>query len=135
MHVVISRQQKQILQQWAAVASPAECCGLLFGYDGHIEMAELTENVARDPNRNFEIDPSRLIGAMRAMRDKGPKLIGHFHSHPSGKAKPSARDLDAADCDERIWLIVGSDEIRAWKILPDSHDAFKFVELEMRVEG
>jgi desampylase len=135
MQVVISRQQQQILQQWAEVAKPAECCGLLFGHKGRVESTELTKNVALDSNRNFEIDPSRLIAAMRAMRHKGPELIGHFHSHPTGKAEPSKRDLDAAFNDGRIWLIMGSGEMRAWKAVPGLHDALKFVELEMRVEG
>jgi desampylase len=135
MQVAISRHLQQILLQWAEAAKPAECCGLIFGRQGHIESLQLIANVASDPSRNFEIDPARLIAAMRAARDGGPEVTGHFHSHPIGQAKPSARDLDAADCDGRIWLIIGSAEIRTWKIVPDSHDAFKFVELEMRVEG
>jgi desampylase len=135
MQVAISRQLQQILLQWAEAARPAECCGLVFGQQGRIESVELIANVASDPTRNFEIDPARLIAAMRAARDVGPEVTGHFHSHPIGQAEPSARDLDAADCDGRIWLIIGSDEIRAWKIVLDSNDAFKFVELAMRVEG
>jgi desampylase len=135
MQVAISRQQQQILLQWAEVAKPAECCGLVFGRDGHVESVQLTANVASDPNRNFEIDPARLIAAMRSMRDGGPEIIGHFHSHPTGQAEPSKRDLDAAFNDGRIWFIIGIGEICAWKIVPDSNDVLKFVELAMRVEG
>jgi proteasome lid subunit RPN8/RPN11 len=97
-----------------AAASPArEICGLLFGDAGTIAEARAAANVAADPSRWFEIDPAALFAAHRAERAGGPRLIGHYHSHPGGKAEPSANDLAAAE-PGRLWLIVGGGVIRAW---------------------
>ena len=99
-----------------AAATPAEeVCGLLFG-EGRIEDFQLTTNEAADPSRWFEIDNASLIAAMRAQRAGGPKLIGHFHSHPQGRAEPSSTDLAQASLDGQIWLIIAGEHMRAWRL-------------------
>ena len=96
--------------------SPArEICGLLFGSAARIEGAESCANVAADAERSFEIDPAALFAAHRAARGGGPRLIGHYHSHPSGVASPSARDAEAAMGDGALWLILTGDEARLWR--------------------
>ncbi len=100
----------------AATASPdAEICGLLFGTAGLIEAAEACANVAADPARTFEIDPSALFAAHRRARGGGPSVVGHYHSHPSGLPVPSARDAAQAMGDGAIWVILGGGEARAWR--------------------
>lgn len=99
-----------------AAASPGrEICGLLFGTAASIDDAMLCDNIADDPSTTFEIDPRALITAHRAMRDGGPRLIGHFHSHPNGRAEPSNRDADAAASDGMLWLIIASDTLHLWR--------------------
>ncbi len=49
-------------------------------------------NVHPDPARHFEIDPQVLIDAHRAARSGGPRVVGYYHSHPNGLARPSAAD-------------------------------------------
>jgi len=100
-----------------AVAEPGrEVCGLLFGDDTRITAARPTANVAVDPGGYFEVDPQALFAAIRAERAGGPRLVGHYHSHPGGRPEPSARDAaDAAP--GRLWLIVAGREARLWRSL------------------
>lgn len=68
--------------------------------------ARACANVAPDPLRHFEIDPAALIAAHRASRAGGLAVLGYFHSHPNGLARPSATDARAAAGDGRIWAIL-----------------------------
>ena len=56
-----------------------------------------------------------MIDAHRAMRDGGPRLIGYYHSHPRGPARPSATDRKMAAGDGMIWAIAGEGELRLWR--------------------
>ena len=99
-----------------AAATPGEeVCGLLFGADDRIDAARATRNVAADRHHAFEIDPAALFAALRAERGGGPRLIGHYHSHPGGSAIPSRRDLAAA-VPGPLWLIVTGAEARLWRL-------------------
>jgi len=114
--IVISRALHDRLLAAAAASPDAEVCGLLFGTGDAIEEAVPARNVAADPAWTFEVDPAALIAAHRAERNGGPRLIGHYHSHPSGKAEPSASDRDAAHSGP-FWLIIGGGEVRAWRFV------------------
>jgi len=103
----------------AADSLHAEVCGLLFGTPGRIADAQACRNVAADPSRWFEIDPAALIAAHRLARNGGPQIVGHYHSHPSGRALPSPRDAIAATPDGGLWLIATHDEVRAWRAVID----------------
>jgi proteasome lid subunit RPN8/RPN11 len=93
----------------AEAARPLECCGLLFGEaeEGRIDALTPAANVHVKPETHFEIDPQTLIDAHRAMRSGGPELVGYYHSHPDGRARPSATDTAMAAGDGMIWAIVG----------------------------
>ena len=110
----------------------AEVCGLLFGAGARIEAAEACANVAQEPARAFEIDPAMLFAAYRRMRTGGPRLIGHYHSHPSGEAVPSARDAMQAMGDGALWLILTAREARLWRT--ERAGAFEAVELQVQEE-
>ncbi|MEN2785101.1 M67 family metallopeptidase [Sphingomonas qilianensis] len=92
-----------------------EICGLLFGTTYRIEAAAACANVAPAPARAFEIDPVALFAAHRRARAGGPAVIGHYHSHPSGRAEPSATDAASAMGDGAVWLILAGHEARAWR--------------------
>jgi proteasome lid subunit RPN8/RPN11 len=106
-----------------------EVCGLLYGTDGRIEAAEASVNVAPDAAHAFEIDPAALFAAHRLARAGGAAVIGHYHSHPSGAAAPSARDAAQAMGDGALWLILTADEARLWRT--DRIGAFDEVRLEL----
>lgn len=98
----------------AARTPRLEVCGLLFGGAGRIDRAKPAANVAADPARFFELDPTTLFRALRAERAGGPRIVGHYHSHPNGSADPSARDRAAAEPGQ-LWLIVAGNDARLWR--------------------
>lgn len=100
-----------------AGAADDEICGLLLGAD--VAEARGCRNVHPHPAHHFEIDPAALLAAHRAARLGGPAVVGHYHSHPSGDASPSATDARAARPDGAIWLIVGGAALRAWIAVRD----------------
>ena len=95
-------------------ASPHECCGLLMGTGNRIEQAVPAANVASDPARHFELDPAALITALRHERDGGPRVIGYYHSHPNGLARPSSTDVAQAAHDGRVWAIMADSSVSFW---------------------
>lgn len=99
----------------AAVAAPGEeVCGLLLGQSGQVQALLPARNVARNPSHSFEIDPATLLRAHREARGAGRRVIGHWHSHPNGRAEPSTRDAARAIENGQIWLIVAGGDITAW---------------------
>jgi desampylase len=115
MSVCITASALAAILEAARDAYPHEACGLLLGHQGTIARAQATANIAPDPARHFEIDPTALIAAHRAARGGGPALIGYFHSHPTGIAAPSATDQAMAARDDRIWAIAAGDAITLWR--------------------
>lgn len=110
MTLSIAGADLQIIRAAAQAAYPEECCGLLMGRREAaawvVEEVIACANVADDPARRFEVDPKALIAAHRAARDAGRELIGAYHSHPNGRARPSDHDRARAVADGEVWLIV-----------------------------
>ncbi len=111
-----------------AAADDGEICGLLLGQAGQIEAIAPAANVAADPARHFELDPAVLIAAHRAARTGGRSVIGHYHSHPSGVAIPSATDAACATPDGTLWLIVAGEKVRLWRAQPGQGGTVTFAE-------
>ena len=131
MEVEISSCVIDLIHREAAIAAPWEACGLLFG-DGAVRRASVTANVAADPARYFEIDPAALIAALRSERQGGERVMGYWHSHPSGDAAPSATDAAMAAPDGRLWLIVGGGVLTAWRAGERGvHGRFGAVEIKL----
>ncbi len=118
MTLHISSEILNALVQKSKAALPEEACGLLFGVDDAVSGWIPTANVAAYPARHFEIDPATLIAALRAERDGGEQVIGYWHSHPSGDARPSTTDADSAAPDGRYWLIIGT-EVLLWRAVAE----------------
>lgn len=99
-----------------AAADSGEVCGLLLGVAGgdRIDAILPAANVEPNPARHFELDPITLLAAHRAARSGGPAILGHYHSHPSGIAAPSATDLACARPDGALWLIVAKTQSCLW---------------------
>lgn len=71
-------------------------------------------NVHPAPETHFEIDPQSLIDAYRAAREGGAQVLGYFHSHPKGPAKPSKVDQEQAAGLGMLWAIWGEDTLKLW---------------------
>ncbi len=134
MSVEITIALHNDLRAWAA-ATCEEICGLLLGCEGRVERLVACRNVAADPAVRFEIDPAALIAAHRSARHGGPAVIGHYHSHPSGIARPSPRDAADAVPDGSIWLIVAGAEVTAWRAVAGGALLGRFDKLPLAVTG
>ncbi|MEP9357324.1 M67 family metallopeptidase [Sphingomonas sp. KR3-1] len=132
MRLEISRSVLIGIRQISAAAAPLEACGLLFGSEAVIDGFQAVENVDEAPDRHFEIDPVALFAALRAERAGGQKLVGYWHSHPSGDAAPSVTDAARAAPDEKLWLIVGGEAVTAWRAVEQGalHGRFDPVAIE-----
>lgn len=119
MRLKISREALAGIRAEAAAAHPREACGLLFGTADEIDGWGAARNVAERPEVEFEIDPASLFAALRAERAGGPRVLGYWHSHPSGSVRPSVRDCETAQVDGKIWVIVAGDDIAAWRFRED----------------
>ncbi|NTZ42295.1 M67 family metallopeptidase [Altererythrobacter sp. SALINAS58] len=105
----------------AALSHPEEACGLLLGTGFRIVEYAPAANVHPQPRTHFEIDPIALIAAHKAARARGTAIVGYFHSHPQGPARPSATDSAMAAHDGAVWAIWGEGGINFWK---DEADGF-----------
>jgi len=123
MRICLSRQDYKQMILWAKEAHPKECCGLLWSYkiseqtaeDLQICDVEMTDNVAANPEKFFEIAPLSLIKAIKRSRNADRKIVGYFHSHPNNLCQPSIRDAEQANPDNMIWLIIADKVLTAWQ--------------------
>ena len=108
------------IRREAKAAHPGECCGLIEGARAgnifHITALHRARNLAADADR-FDIDPRDHLDASKAARANGTHIIGCYHSHPNGVARPSARDLAGAGEENFLWLIATATEIAAFVYL------------------
>ena len=120
MRVALPQDLRDQILRAAQAAHPRECCGLL---EGDCE-AQAFRILALHPARNlaeaadkFEIDPRDHLAAHKAARARGSAIVGCYHSHPNGRAEPSAADRAGA-CEENfLWLIASSDRVNAFVYL------------------
>ncbi len=116
MTLTISRALHAELLALAGAAPHREVCGLLFGEGDCVDAVQPCANVSTSPADSFEIDPAALIAAHKTMRAGGRAVIGCFHSHPNGRAEPSARDVAGAGAGLGVWVIIAGGEMRAWRL-------------------
>ncbi len=134
MRVEISITDRQRIFDHAR-SSRDEVCGLLLGeVEGEgawVTAVRPCANVSDTPARRFELDPAALIAAWRAARSGSARVIGHYHSHPTGDPRPSVTDAREAAPDGAIWIIAGGSEIAVWRAVEHGrvHGRFELVEL------
>lgn len=132
--ITISKKAMDIIMAEAGKADGLECCGLLLGHrDGHVDAAVPCANIAADPATRFELDPAALLAAHRAARAGGPKLLGHYHSHPNGRAGPSPCDAEMAGETGMIWAIVANGSPGFWMCEVNGPLHGRFAPLAVRI--
>lgn len=108
MSVELTERQIDQLKQEAEKAFPDECCGLLIGRGS--EPVEVTDVITADnlseSSDRFLIDPQVQFDWMRKLRGTERRIVGHYHSHPNGLAKPSKYDEAMALDRNQVWIIV-----------------------------
>jgi proteasome lid subunit RPN8/RPN11 len=114
LRIVLPREVRTAMIEHARRETPHECCGLLLGRGWTIDEAVPMPNVAATPATRFRVDERAHFELRRRLRSAlaGREIVGAYHSHPSGPARPSARDIEEAGYPEWVCLIVGLGEGR-----------------------
>lgn len=113
--VILTGAQLGELAVLAEAAFPREACALLVG-DERLRVTQIVpaRNLAATPEREFELDPAVQFAVMRCLREQAARetngtnrqrIIGHWHSHPNGRAEPSAQDAAMIYDRSLVWLI------------------------------
>jgi proteasome lid subunit RPN8/RPN11 len=71
--------------------APIECCGLLTGRTSVMDESLPCTNEDCSPT-SFSIPPIELLDSFRSLRERDRRLLGIYHSHPTGPEGPSRRD-------------------------------------------
>ncbi len=78
---------------------------MLAGRDGIISSILAAAN-ALESATSYEIAPEELFRLIREMRSIGLELLGIYHSHPTGKNRPSSRDIERAYYPDAAYFVV-----------------------------
>ena len=122
MRVVLPDALRAQILREASAAHPHECCGLIGGAREQagfqITALHPAHNLADAPDR-FDIDPQDQFAAYKTARARGHAIVGCYHSHPNGFARPSASDLAGADEENFLWLIASNEDVNAFVYLDE----------------
>lgn len=118
----------------AREGAPAEVCGVLAGHRdaeppgaddptptaerNRVTRAVPADNAAPTPRTTYEIPPEQQLSIMESIEDRGETVVGFYHSHPAGPARPSATDAARAAWPGYQYLIValdGEPYVGAWR--------------------
>ena len=84
---------------------PNEACGILAGKDRMVTRTYAMTNTEGSP-LSYLMDPSEQFRVMKDMRSSDLIMLAIFHSHPSSRAFPSAKDVSLAFYDDCVYVIV-----------------------------
>ena len=130
MKLLVARGILDQLVTHARECLPEEACGFLVGRGDSAERFVPALNILRSSTR-FSVQPQFLFDFFRNLRRTGEEMVAVFHSHPSGPAVPSNRDIAEAHYIDVAYVIVSlADErpdIRAWRLAAD-----EAMEIELR---
>lgn len=132
--LVMGRHLREQILAAAREAAPEEACGLLLGREGEGEGGTWIEEAIPSPNRSprsdgFELDPQVCLESELRGRSLGLRVVGVWHSHPGGAAKPSFRDRQLA-WPGWIYVILG-EELRGEDLRAFLRGSEDFRELEL----
>ena len=101
---------------------PEEICGIFGGeydHDGRSRVRSQypAENVAETPRTRYRIDPEAQLELFDRLEERGEEIVGFYHSHPRGPARPSETDVAQATWPDRSYLIVSLEphEVGSWR--------------------
>lgn len=106
----VPRSAYDAVVEHAREGAPAEVCGLLggtFGEDrSRVAAVERAANAADDPETAYAIAPAEQFALMDRLEADGHSVVGFYHSHPRGPARPSDVDVARATWPSRSYLLV-----------------------------
>lgn len=115
--LVLATAVRDALLAHAREGAPREVCGVLGGRETRVTTARRVPNVATRPRTEYRLDPEEQFAAMEAVEAAGETVVGFYHSHPRGPARPSVTDEAQATWPDHYYAIVVPDEpfVGAWR--------------------
>jgi proteasome lid subunit RPN8/RPN11 len=117
MHRFLKRQFRDLLRRAVRVAKSEqrEVCGFLVENGFFLQTVEV-KNVSRRRG-NFVLSRTGARDVQRAASRLGSRVVGTFHSHVFGLAKPGESDIQGANRGELMLVFDTMDrEARLWRI-------------------
>jgi proteasome lid subunit RPN8/RPN11 len=112
----LTKAQHDALVDHARDEAPNECCGYLKIEDGVV--ADVVRGVnERNSPYGYQMDAKSQF-AMYQLGEEG-LTVGSYHSHPRSPAEPSQTDINLADYEDYLYVIVSPTHepaVRAWWI-------------------
>ena len=123
--LIISKKNLKSLISFSEKTWPLEACALLEGerlenkdlLTVKVTKLHFAKNVAHFPEKEFEVDPKKLLFLHRELRGESTCLIGVWHSHPNGSTSLSEADLFRMNDPMLVWLLTPVVDSKALKTL------------------
>ena len=123
----ISRRALEAVAEHARQSCPYECCGILLSTDDDCSVVDRVipaENTEKEnPEREYVLGHKAHLKAVEMEARDEACIVGYYHSHPDGKARPSNQDLEQAVSDVTYLITgLGNGEIQhtAWRLVGDN---------------
>ncbi|MFC5700417.1 Mov34/MPN/PAD-1 family protein [Cohnella faecalis] len=111
--ILTSKLEKELL---AACRSrlPYEACGIVLAAQSDTEGNEalmkpdsfaIVRNVSTNPERTFRFSPEEYVAAVYEAQKNQRRLVGFFHSHPTGEPLPSFEDGQGSLSWGTYWIV------------------------------
>lgn len=112
--IKLSPDVARAIASHAEATYPDECVGLLLGHlegtaktvtavypvenrwEGQVTLSDSGGDDPQSQRDRFYLDPRDYLRADREARAQGVDVVGCYHSHPDGEARPSGSDLVGA---------------------------------------
>jgi proteasome lid subunit RPN8/RPN11 len=124
--MILTNRQRDWLVQEAERSLPREACGILVGSPEGERVTQIfrSVNLAASPEREFGIDPVLVARLGRRLRGGGNRILGCYHSHPSGSRELSTGDRREAWPLARYLVLAVTEgkgvELVCWRWEPES---------------
>jgi len=131
LKIILLRQHYEKLLTLARKSRPIESCAILIGLveDDNVKVADIfpVKNINESPT-SFSVSPEDIYRVYKAAEEKKMDIIAIFHSH-TASSYPSEKDLNGMTKWPIIWLIMGFDGMRAFKLV----NGHELVEVEISI--
>ena len=106
--IILSKLQKKILLDHTLKEEPNESCAILYGNKieekNIVKVIWLTQNIDSSPIE-FTLSPEQTWEMDQKRKELNLEIIGIFHSHPKGEARPSNTDKKFMVNNPYVWII------------------------------
>ena len=112
----ISHCDIELIQAELEANKPYEACGVLIGTMGDSTIVEKVLPITNVlcTQTSFELDPLQFYDAWNDAEKSSKEIVGIYHTHPFSSAIPSLWDRETMANFASIWLIAGTNGMRAY---------------------